>query len=252
MVYKSPAKVNLFLKIVGKRGNYHELISRFLRVDSLYDKMWFESWSGFEIDGFSFPKEKNIIYKTYLSLLENLEKREREKIVEFLNSKTLVVEKRIPMMAGLGGGSSNSATFLKMVDEVLNLEISKEKAFQILSPIGSDILFFYSDFFSANVSGTGEIVEKFEETPFEIEVFTPPISCNTKEVYQNFSGNFSNLQDSVELFKKDSKELFQKLELEIANDLFTPALKVCPDLENFLKDGFLFSGSGSSLFKIRN
>ncbi|MDT8339817.1 MAG: 4-(cytidine 5'-diphospho)-2-C-methyl-D-erythritol kinase, partial [Sulfurimonas sp.] len=76
-LYKAYAKVNIFLKIIGKRGNYHEIISRFMRVDSLYDELSFapKQKSGeFEIVGeFSCDTKQNTIYKAYRALLEALD-----------------------------------------------------------------------------------------------------------------------------------------------------------------------------------
>jgi 4-diphosphocytidyl-2-C-methyl-D-erythritol kinase len=254
-VYKSYAKVNLFLKIVGVRGDYHELFSRFLRVDSLFDKLTLEKSDRgqFSLDGFNFPLEKNIIYKTYLSLLEKLDEKRRGAVEEFFQIYSLKVEKNIPMMAGLGGGSSNSATFLNMVNELLNLELSLEEREEIVKPLGSDIIFFLHNYSSANVTGTGEIVEKFSEESLDIEIFTPEIECNTGAVYKTFRSQFFNLAPISQLESwrgRESKELFRELSIDSANDLFLPAEKLCPNLKKYREDGWLFSGSGSSFFRI--
>ncbi|EJF06439.1 4-diphosphocytidyl-2C-methyl-D-erythritol 2-phosphate synthase [Thiovulum sp. ES] len=253
-VWRSPAKVNLYLKIVGTRGNYHLIESRFLRVDSLFDEIGFVKERGnFEIHGFNFPKEQNIIYKTLQSLLKNLDKNRAKTVTDFFNEYSLKVNKRIPEMAGLGGGSSNSATFLNMIDEVLKLNLSLKKREEIVKPLGSDIIFFLHNTFSANVSGTGETVKPLGEETFNIQVFTPPIKCNTGKIYQTYRKSFLEKPNLIELEvmrEMDSLELFNILGIEKANDLYNPALQVCPDLENYSNENFLFSGSGSSFFKI--
>jgi 4-diphosphocytidyl-2-C-methyl-D-erythritol kinase len=253
-IWKSPAKVNLFLKIVGIRESYHLIASRFLRVNSLFDEMsFFKDKGDFQINGFNFPEEENIIYKTYLSLLKNLDKHKAKIVEDFFNEYSLKVSKKIPQMAGLGGGSSNSATFLKMCDEVLNLNLSIEQKEKIVSPLGSDIIFFLHETFSANVSGVGEIVEPLDEESFEINVFTPSINCHTGKIYTTFREKFFQLANKSEvenLKKMSSLELFKTLKIETANDLYQPALHICPDLQKYSNNGFLFSGSGSSFFKI--
>jgi 4-diphosphocytidyl-2-C-methyl-D-erythritol kinase len=253
-VWKSPAKVNLYLKIVGIRGDYHLLESRFLRVDSLFDEMsFFQDRGDFQIGGFNFPKEKNIIYKTLNSLVNSLDEKRKSLVLDFSNEYSLEVSKNIPEMAGLGGGSSNSATFLNMIDEVLDLNLSLKEKEEIVKPLGSDIVFFLHNTFSANVSGTGEIVETLQEESFSIKVFTPPIQCHTGKIYQTYRKDFFEMPNPTELkLMKDrsSLELFNILGIEKANDLYLPALKICPDLEKYSSHSFLFSGSGSSFFKI--
>jgi len=255
--FKSYAKINLFLKMVGVRGNYHEIFSRFIKVKSLYDTFSFEKniyGEKFYINStFNFPQEKNIIFHTYRSLLSHLDIEKKVFVENFFKDFSLKVEKRVPMMAGLGGGSSNAATFLNMIDEVLNLDLSLNQKIEIVKNLGSDIIFFLHNSNSANLYGTGDIVEIFEEDELKIDIFTPKIECNTKSVYQNFRKNFfniSNLTDLEYLKNQKSKDIFQNISIDFANDLFKPAQNLCPKLQNIAKDGYLFSGSGSSFFKI--
>jgi 4-diphosphocytidyl-2-C-methyl-D-erythritol kinase len=254
--YKSYAKVNLFLKIVGIHGNYHKLFSRFLKVYSLFDVLSFEkniNQQFFINSNFSFPQEQNIIFQTYLSLLNFLDNSRKAKVEKFFKSYSVQVVKNIPMMAGLGGGSSNSATFLIMVDEVLNLNLSIQEKSEIVKNLGSDILFFLYEIDSANVFGTGNIIEKFDEDIPKIDVFTPDIKCHTGKIYQEYRKNFfkiSNLENLEYLKNMKSTEIFQKIDINFANDLFAPAKSICPKLESSFENGYLFSGSGSSFFKL--
>jgi 4-diphosphocytidyl-2-C-methyl-D-erythritol kinase len=256
--YKSYAKINLFLKIVGIRGNYHEIFSRFIRVHSLYDILSFEKseQNSFFIDSeFSFPQEKNIIHKTYLSLLSYLNKSQKQEVEKFFQNYSLKVTKNIPMMAGLGGGSSNSATFLNMVDEVLNINLTLNQKIKIVDKLGSDIIFFLYNINSANVFGTGNIIEIFDEEKLDIEIVTPKIECDTSEVYKIFRKKFyhiSDIKDLDYLKLQKSKDIFSDISLDFANDLFQPAKYICPKLEKMTKDNYLFSGSGSSFFTIRS
>lgn len=250
MTKKSYAKVNIFLKITGVKDNYHLIASRFVRVKNLFDTISFikKDVENFSILGnFSCDLEKNTVYKAYKEL-------EKFPIVkEFFKKNIVKIDKNIPEFAGLGGGSSNCATFLNMVNQACKLNLSKDELATIGAKIGADVPFFVYEFDSANVSGIGEIVEKFEEDNLVIEVYTPKIACDTGKIYKNFREKFyieSNKDEVKELFATNSRDILQKFSIEKANDLYLPALYLEPSLKEFEKSGWFFSGSGSSFFKV--
>ena len=250
MTKKSYSKVNIFLKIVGLRDNYHLIASRFVRVKNLFDTISFikKDVDNFSIEGnFSCVLEKNTVYKAY----KELEK--FDEVKEFFKKNIVKIDKNIPEFAGLGGGSSNCATFLNMVNIACNLNLSKEELAKIGSNIGADVPFFVYEFDSANVSGIGEIVEEFKEESLNIEVITPKIACDTGKIYKNFREKFYkelNKDEVKELFVTNSKDILKKFSINEANDLYFPALDLNSDLKKFEKDNWFFSGSGSSFFKI--
>ncbi|MGB3751241.1 MAG: 4-(cytidine 5'-diphospho)-2-C-methyl-D-erythritol kinase, partial [Arcobacteraceae bacterium] len=103
MTKKSYAKVNIFLKVVGKRGDYHELASRFVRVKNLFDIMSFEkgSFEEFTLEGdFGCQTKQNTIYKAYVALSKL-----SDEVKNYFRTHKVVVNKKIPEFAGLGGGS---------------------------------------------------------------------------------------------------------------------------------------------------
>lgn len=252
MIEKSYAKVNIFLKISNKREQYHELVSRFVRVHGLYDIVSFVKTSrkAFDIIGdFGCNLESNTVYKAY-KLLENY-----ENVKSFFENHSVKIEKNIPEFAGLGGGSSNAATFLIMVNKYCNLNLSKDELCQIAVKIGADVPFFVYEYDSANVTGIGEIVEKFDEEILDIETITPQIKCNTGEIFKNFRENFYkqiSTEDASELLKIKSIEILKKFDIKDANDLYEPALNLYPQLSEYAKESWFFSGSGSSFFKVNN
>lgn len=252
MEIRSYAKVNIFLKIVGKRGNYHEIASRFVKVNSLFDTIWFTKNKDkkFDLKGnFSCPLEKNTIYKAYLELTKI-----NQLANDFFETYSIEIDKKIPEFAGLGGGSSNAAAILNFANQHLGLGLSKDELGKIGAKIGADVPFFVYDFNSANVSGIGEIVTNFEEESLEIETFTPQIKCETKEIFEQFRLNFYKefpQNDQKKLFELSSKEIFATFDAKFANDLFEPALMANPKLQEFAQDGWFFSGSGSSFFRIK-
>jgi 4-diphosphocytidyl-2-C-methyl-D-erythritol kinase len=253
-VYKSYAKVNIFLKITGMRNNYHEIISRFMLVNSLYDELSFSSKKSEEfkiIGNFSCSMEQNTIYKAYIALLEYTKSNSLENLMKKYAVK---VEKNIPAYAGLGGGSSNAATFLKMCNSSLNLGLSLNELAKIGLKVGADVPFFIYGYQSANVSGIGEIVEEFQENSLEFEIYTPKLEISTPKVYKSYREKFykpiSSL-DTDSLKVKNSLEVLQTINADKANDLFKPALLEYSELKKYYKRGYFFSGSGSSFFKLK-
>ena len=251
--YKAYAKVNIFLKITGKRGDYHEILSRFVLVNNLYDTLTFvtKQSDDFEIEGaFSCETKQNTIYKAYIALLEETKAESLERLMQ---SHAIKVEKQIPSFAGLGGGSSDAATYLLMCNEVLHLGLSRDELATIGSKVGADVPFFVYGYQSANVSGIGEIVEAFDEPALKIKTVTPNIEISTPKVYQGFREHFYKeiTDDEHErLTNISSIDALNEMTPTEANDLFEPALLLYPKLKKQHKDGWFFSGSGSSFFTL--
>jgi len=256
MPYKAHAKVNIFLKMVGTRGAYHELLSRFMRVSTLYDTLCFVPKKGLEpfelVGDFDCALENNTLYKAFIAL-----KAEGfgDVLDALMGEYALHVSKKIPTGAGLGGGSSDAATFLIMLNDKAHLGLTCNALMDIGARIGADIPFFISGFKSANVRGIGEVVESFCEEALELEVLTPPIACHTGKVYSTFREYFMQTMDkgsAEEMLGLSSTELLHTFSKEALNDLYAPALKCYPALEAYAKEGWFFSGSGSSFFRILN
>ncbi|MFA9372537.1 MAG: 4-(cytidine 5'-diphospho)-2-C-methyl-D-erythritol kinase [Poseidonibacter sp.] len=252
MMKKSYAKVNIFLKIANKRDNYHELVSRFVRVHSLYDLVSFEKSNNtkFNIIGdFACKLESNTVYKAY-KLLEKY-----DSVKTFFQNHDVKIEKNIPEFAGLGGGSSNAATFLIMTNEYCNLNLSKDELCEIAVKIGADVPFFVYEYDSANVRGIGEIVEKFDEEILDIQTITPKIKCDTGEIFSIFRNKFyKQIQDdeALKLLNTKSIDILNQLDIYTANDLYEPAVNAYSLLKEYEKKDWYFSGSGSSFFKVNN
>ncbi|MDR1285819.1 MAG: 4-(cytidine 5'-diphospho)-2-C-methyl-D-erythritol kinase [Campylobacteraceae bacterium] len=251
---KSYAKVNVFLKIIGKRGDYHEIKSRFLKIESLHDIFTFKLKSvkrEFELFGeFGCELHNNTIYKAYKFLKEY---KNDKKIDDFFEHYALHVEKNIPKGSGLGGGSSNAATLLLALNKILKLNLSVKELCHIGSKIGADVNFFLYECEAANVEGVGEIVTPIEEdTPKLKLVFTDEF-CDTAKVYKTFRENFWNRVD-MDLARKlanlNSKEILNSFTPIELNDLLRSALVCYPNLKAFARKGFFLSGSGSTFFEV--
>jgi len=241
MIEKSYPKINIFLKIEGFKDGYHQLNSRFMRIKNIYDEIEIKEGKFNIIGDFDCAVRDNTIFKAYHKLITYY-----PEIREYFIDKQIIVKKNIPSMAGLGGGSSNAATFLKMVNKDSGLNLSTEKLAEIGAEIGSDVPFFIYDVDVANVYGRGEIIKPYNEKPIEVEITVPPIECSTPAVFKMYKEHFFNPQKS-DFDKIPSLELLEKYSAEELNDLLKPALLLCNTLFKY-EEGF-FSGSGSSFFK---
>lgn len=266
MIVRSYPKVNICLKIMGFLGNYCEIASRFVLVKSanLYDTIEIQQSDSFKISGnFDCKMIANTIFMAKEALKDFLESRgdstnrATRRICEELEFFHIAVDKQIPAFSGLGGGSSNAASYLMAMNEILELNLEPKDLVQIARRVGADVSFFVLGFSSANVFGVGEGVESFNEKVPELEIFTPRIQCSTKAVYDEFramqkSGEAQFFSDKKTLFELDSATLMQKYNIDFLNDLYAPACRIYPQLREFAKDGYFFSGSGSSFFKIKS
>lgn len=241
---RSPAKINLFLRILRKREDgYHELASLFQAVD-LYDTIHFALSNNDELSCTdpSLPVDgSNLILKA----------------VHLFRKKTALkfslkarLEKKIPHQAGLGGGSGNAATTLWALNTLLGFPVMTQDLMSWSSEIGSDIPFFLSEG-TAYCTGRGECVRSLPPLPPQsLWVIKPPQGTSTPDVYRRL--NISQLID-----RPPEKTLQQFLEgnPDYYNDLEAPAFKALPELaivkQRLLDVGFdqvLLSGSGSSFF----
>jgi 4-diphosphocytidyl-2-C-methyl-D-erythritol kinase len=242
MKIKAYAKVNLFLKIVGYDGMYHQIKSRFMKVKDLYDEIEIVEAKKFNIVGdVNCVLRDNSVFKAYVELT-----RAYPEIKEWFIGKEIRIHKNIPEMAGLGGGSSDAGAFLRLVNKESGLNLSTEKLIEIGKKVGSDVAFFITDADVADVYGRGDIVIPRDEEAFDVDILTPPIECSTPEVYKAYRQHFFNPKDT-DFDKKETKELFNYSTYEL-NDMLKPALTVYPDLYKYKDFGYL-SGSGSSFFK---
>ena len=250
--YRAYAKVNIFLKITGMRGEYHTLSSRFMRVQNLFDTLWFEpkSTPEFEIRGnFDCEVQSNTIYKAYKHLQASTHS---DKLALFMETHAVCVDKQIPSFAGLGGGSSDAATFLRMCNEELELGLDVEELADIGANVGADVPFFVYGYESANVSGIGEVVERYIEPLIDFEVVTPDIQISTPAVYRYYREHLYapiSAEDAEKLENTPSAEILRTMTPKVANDLYPSALGCYHELSE--KEGWFFSGSGSSFFRIK-
>ena len=243
MKIKAHAKVNIFLKIVGYDGYYHLINSRFMKVKNLYDEIEIVEADKFNIVGdVNCVLRDNSVFKAYVALTQ-----EYPEIKKWFIGKEIRIHKNIPEMAGLGGGSSDAAAFLRLVNKESGLNLNLDKLIEIGKKVGSDVAFFLADVDVADVYQRGDVVVPRDEKALDLEVFTPPVECSTPAVYKMYKERFFNPLPT-DLDKKETKEILKNYSPSQLNDLLQPALMLYPELNKYLDKGF-FSGSGSSFFK---
>ncbi len=234
LTLSSPAKVNLFLRILGKRRDgYHALASLFHTID-LSDTLTF-----------SLSKEDSLTCSD-ASIGPNLV----TTAIDLFRRKTglnfhisIDLEKKIPTQAGLGGGSSNAATTLKGLNQLLGFPVSNQELQEWSAEIGSDVPFFFSSG-TAYCTGRGEIVREVPRFEGKVEIYKPQEGLSTPAVYKTL--------DLSECSKTDPEELLEGFlsgKPTFVNDLERPAFKLIPSLA-YLKQklGGTMSGSGTAFF----
>ena len=260
-------KVNIFLKIIQKRDDgYHLLSSRFMLAHGeIHDVLCIESSEHFSLQGeFGCLMQENTIFKAKLALAEILKSQDRGE-EKFLDHIKVSVQKNIPAGSGLGGGSSNAASFILGVQRLLGFSLSQSDLVQIAKACGADVMFFLSQDKSANVYGIGDYVHTYAEDPLDFEIHTPHIFCSTPQVYARYAYSiakhqckYASLKESNALESTPSKQILQAHAINggksILNDLFLSACSLYTELKDIaddLGDEWFFSGSGSSFFRLK-
>jgi 4-diphosphocytidyl-2-C-methyl-D-erythritol kinase len=245
----SPAKINLFLRICGKRPDgYHELISLMCRI-TLFDELSLQIGGGKTI-------EIHCSHPDVPADETNLAHRAASLFQRKLNSAQGVnihLNKNIPVAAGLGGGSSNAASVLMALNTYYERPFSREQLMEMGLTLGADVPFFIFQK-PAIATGIGEKLEAFEEgLPYHILLLYQKISVSTAETYQNLNFGLTNDQKkpTSNSLKRDRFNPVRHL----TNDLERVTVAKYPEiglakekLLNLGAIGALMSGSGPTVF----
>ena len=180
----APAKLNLFLHILGRRSDgYHQLQTLFQLLDE-GDTLWFESLGGGELQlevrsnttGQRLPLENNLILQAARLL--------RTRAGTPALGARISVDKRIPMGGGLGGGSSNAATTLIALNRYWQLNLSQTELKALGLQLGADVPLFI-DGRSAWGEGVGEKLQAVSLPPRWFLVATPDCAVSTAEIFNH-------------------------------------------------------------------
>jgi 4-diphosphocytidyl-2-C-methyl-D-erythritol kinase len=178
---EAPAKINRELNVGGRRADgFHDLYSRFSSID-LADAIEVESFDGLDLvcSGHPLPSgRENLVLRAARALAA---------AAGFEPHARIRLEKRIPVGAGLGGGSSDAALSLKLLRDLWEADVSDEALEAIAPELGSDVPYFLVGG-EADVRGRGERVAARPDAPSaELLLLVPPFPASTKDVFDEYA-----------------------------------------------------------------
>ncbi|MGF1579267.1 MAG: 4-(cytidine 5'-diphospho)-2-C-methyl-D-erythritol kinase [Gemmataceae bacterium] len=253
LVVWAPAKVNLFLEILGKRPDgYHEIATLMVAV-SLYDTLEFKEGNKGETHllgnagTLSFGPD-NLIHRV-VDLV-----RQRTKCDRGID---ITLTKRIPIGGGLAGGSTNAAATFLALNEVWDLGMTLDQLVEWSAELGSDIPFFFRTP-AAWCTGRGEKVQPIKLSQrLWLVLLCPPVEVSTAEVYRRLVVP-QVPHDETKMLAAVREGTPESIARELHNRLELSAVQVCPDVLSRAKGhlaetnpaGYLLSGSGSTFFAL--
>lgn len=253
---KAPAKLNLGLHVLRRRSDgYHDLETVFVRIG------WTDEVSVTDADALSFECDDPDLAAESDNLCLKAARALRSETRAAARGARIVLRKRIPTGAGLGGGSSDAAATLSLLNRLWNLEMAEDALRALGSRIGSDVPVFLHQT-PAYATGRGEelsvlidsVTARPLEIPFHVTVLKPAVRVSTAEAYRSVQPN--------ELGRPHLNEVVRSLDLarwraELVNDFEAPMTKRYPEiaaaLELLREEGAGYaamSGSGSAVFGI--
>lgn len=247
---KARAKINLYLDVLNKRkDNYHNIKSIFQKID-LYDDLSIEKTDSNNIELIcnidSLNNEDNIIYKAYVKLKDKYN----------IGGVKVILNKRIPMQAGLAGGSTDCASFILGINKLFDLKLSKEELESIGSSLGADVVPCLYDG-AVLAEGIGDIITPINTNfKYYIVLVKPKITCNTKEMYRLIDEANAGIEldlsynvikgletNDIELISNNLLNVFENVQ---EDKLLINNIKL--ELLNNGAIGSLLTGSGSCIY----
>jgi 4-diphosphocytidyl-2-C-methyl-D-erythritol kinase len=244
------AKINLGLAVLGRRADgYHEIQTIFQTI-SIYDELEFRPSDRLELNCENLPdtpKEENLVWKAAAALIAKASVKQ---------GASIALRKKIPMGAGLGGGSGNAAATLLGLCRFWNINLPESDLSAIAENLGSDIPFFLSGG-TAMGTGRGEKIELLPDVPTEnLVVIFPGVHVSTAEAYRSLNLGLTSPARAHKIQTLYGQAQKGKAFLtEIFNDFEASVLTAYPPImeaKRFLQErgamATLLSGSGSSVF----
>jgi len=248
--FRSFAKINVALAVLGKRTDgYHNIQTVFQSI-SLYDELEFHPADRLELQCENMPgvpQERNLVWKAATRLAENISGNP---------GVSIILKKRIPSGAGLGGGSSNAAATLLGLCKIWQLKYSNSDLISIATELGSDVPFFLIGG-TAMGSGRGEIIDPLPDLPpGHLVVIFPGIRISTAEAYGSLNLGLTSATEDNRIYRFCGQMLKEQDYLTgIFNDFEASILPDYPPIKesmDFLRQqgavAVLLSGSGSAVF----
>lgn len=242
----APAKLNLFLHIVGQRNDgYHLLQSAFMLIDWA-DTLHFDLRADGritreDINSRADLPENDLVVRAACAL---------QTATGCKLGAHIGLDKRIPMEAGMGGGSSDAASCLLALNRLWGLKLPLQQLMEIGLSLGADVPFFLGGR-NAWVEGIGEQLQALDLPAGQFLVVKPPSGASTPKIFQSPNLQRATKRTTIAVFVANGAD--QVFEFG-RNDLQPVAQTLCPDIEVGLQwmknQGLLgrMTGSGSALF----
>ena len=177
--YFAPAKLNLFLHVTGRRADGYHLLESVFQLIDFGDTLTIETRADGAIrrinDVAGVPPAQDLAVRAAQLLQHHSGTRQ---------GADLVLEKRIPVGGGLGGGSSDAATVLLALNQLWRLDYSRRQLMALGLTLGADVPFFVFGE-TAFAQGVGERLEPVDLPPFWYVVAVPPVSVPTAAIFQS-------------------------------------------------------------------
>ena len=240
IIEKSPAKINLFLKIINRRDDgYHNIRTGITFID-LYDEITVQPHNKFEV-----------IYKGKFAPKNNLfEDCIIDKLFTYINEDKpkllFTISKNFPYEAGLGSASSNVASVIKILE---NLELIKNKNIFDYVDLGSDIPIFLNQK-DALVRGRGDLIANVHFPKYYFLLIRPSFKCSTKKMYDSFKPSdfdYNAEFDLEEINDQDSGNDFEKI-LKKNEPEFLSIINFLEDIDDVIFSRL--TGSGSCIYSV--
>ncbi len=246
---RSPSKINLFLRVLGKRPDgYHEIETLFQEIDIADEIVMKQTDRGTSIRVIGVPElqtSDNIVYKA-LNWLETLSGRRFDVEIE--------LRKKIPVAAGLGGGSSNAAATILGIKSLFDLDwLDLDAIIPLTAAIGADVPFFFHGG-AAIGEGIGEkLTSIFIEQSDRILLVNPGFPVSTARIFREMSKTLTGEMRPgiLQRLYKESRDPRSFL----YNDLQTVAERLHPAISSVVDalrgvgiENPLMSGSGPTVF----
>jgi len=247
------AKINWYLRVLGKRDDdFHELCTLFQTV-SLHDDLTFAESDEISLtcDNQAMPiDETNLVVKTAKIL--------REKYA-VKSGAAIHLEKRIPAPGGLGGGSSNAAVTLIGLAKLWNIKIGSAELLEIGGKIGADVPFFFCGGTALGTGRGNEIMQVKDLAEKFLLIVTPPVAVSTGEAFARLNAPRLTKFDSKSILNvcRIDAESLSFRQANLKNDFEPSVFAIQPEIrrvkEKLLELGAVqanLSGSGASVFAI--
>jgi 4-diphosphocytidyl-2-C-methyl-D-erythritol kinase len=250
MKVRAYAKINLGLYVLGKRSDGYHSIETVFRLVDLYDELEMVQSDS----GVNFSSNKPELTGDNANLCVRAAHLLRD-LTGCHTGVEMRLTKRIPIGAGLGGGSSDAAATLKGLTRLWSLDISPEELQTVSETLGSDVPFFFTGQ-TAYATGRGEILESFVlPIPYTILVATPQIHVSTAWAYSSLRLSDNRKRPNLKELLTGTLRDIGRLRRELANDFEETVFEKYPEIKALKErliaggaDVALMSGSGSSVF----